>query len=192
MGPLDGRRTLYRPVESAVTPLGQRDVMPDGNRLYQLVNSYSFKLTEKSKVKAFFPITESLYDSPFGMLMAIFDKQKQVTQFATVYAKEVELEKGEYTLKLQMEHTSFKVLENHKSMALTLEIALGEKLKKLTLDVDRGKKVYIQKFLEGVRSYLPWHIDPIGILSDSKGQAFPNAKIPRGEVRLERLVSEQD
>lgn len=113
--------------------------MPDGRRMYQLVNSYSFKLTEKSKVKAFFPITESLYDSPFGMLMAIFDKQKQVSQFATVYAKEVDLEKGEYTLKLQMEHTSYKILDGHKHMALTLDVALGEKLKKLTLEVDRGK-----------------------------------------------------
>lgn len=125
--------------------------MPDGRRLYQLVNSYSFKLTEKSKVKAFFPITESLYDSPFGMLMAIFDKQNQVSQFATVYAKEVELEKGEYTLKLQMENTSYKILDDHKNMALTLEIALGEKLKKLTLEVDRG--IYI-KLLKSNDSHL--------------------------------------
>lgn len=116
--------------------------MPNDQSLYQLVNAYSFKLSEKSKVKAVFPVTESLYDSPFGMLMAIFDKEKQVSQFATVYSKEVELEKGEYTLKLQIEHTDYKVLDGHKSMALTLETALGEKLKKLSLDVDRGEAVH--------------------------------------------------
>lgn len=119
--------------------MGERDVMPNDQRLYQLVNSYSFKLTEKTKIKPFFPTTDSLYDSPFGVLMAIFDARKQVLQFATVYSKEVELEKGDYTLKLQMEHTSYKILDGHKSMALTLEAALGEKSKKLTLEVDRGR-----------------------------------------------------
>lgn len=112
--------------------------MPNDQRLYQLVNSYSFKLTEKTKIKPFFPITESLYDSPFGVLTAIFDSQKQVTQFASVYSKEVELDKGDYTLKLQMEHASYKVLDGHKGMVLTLESALNEKLKKLSLEVDRG------------------------------------------------------
>ena len=112
--------------------------MPNDERLYQLVNTYSFKLNEKTKIKPFFPITESLYDSPFGVLMAIFDSRKQVLQFATVYSREVELEKGEYTLQLQMEHTSYKVLDGHKGMVLTLEAALGEKSKKLSLDVDRG------------------------------------------------------
>lgn len=112
--------------------------MPNGQRLYQLVNTYSFKISEKTKIKPFFPITDSLYDSPFGVLTAIFDSRKQICQFATVYSKEIELDKGDYTLQLQMEHLSYKVLEGHKGMVLTLEASLGEKLKKLTLDVDRG------------------------------------------------------
>jgi tripeptidyl-peptidase-2 len=113
--------------------------MPDGQRLYQLVNTYSFKISEKIKVKPFFPITDNLYDSPFSVLTAIFDSRKQPLQIGTVYAKEVELNKGDYTLQLQMEHSSYKVLDSHKSMALTLEVPLGDKLKKLTLEVDRGK-----------------------------------------------------
>ncbi|MDG9427145.1 tripeptidyl peptidase II, partial [Streptococcus pneumoniae] len=67
--------------------------------------------------------------------------RQQVLQFSTVYSREVELEKGEYNLKLQMEHSSYKVLDGHKNMVLTLEAALGEKLKKLSLEVDRGENI---------------------------------------------------
>lgn len=135
---IDRLRTFVRPTESKLIPLGERDVMPDEKRLYQLVNSYSFKIAEKTKIKPFFPITDSLYDSPFAVLTALFDSRKQLLQTGTVYSKEIELKKGDYTFQLELEHTSYKVLESLKGMALSIEAQLGDKLKKLSLDIDRG------------------------------------------------------
>lgn len=116
--------------------------MPDGKRLYQLVNSYPVKVTEKTKVKTRFVITDNLYDHAFSVLSSITDARTKVVQFGSVYSSEVELIKGDYTVQLQIEHSDYKVLESNKTLALTLEAQLGEKSKKLTLPVYRGQSYF--------------------------------------------------
>lgn len=116
--------------------------MPDGKRLYQLVNTYTFKLTEKTKIKPFWPITDNLYDTAMTSLSVILDSRQKLVQFGTCYAQESELEKGEYTAKLQLQHHDYKALEARKGFALTLEAQLSEKLKKLTLSVHRGRLLW--------------------------------------------------
>ncbi len=129
---------MLRPSESKITPLGSRDVMPDGKRLYQLVNTYTFKLSEKTKIKPYFSISDNLYDNPFAVLTQIKDSRGYIVQWGSVYPKEVELGKGDYMILLQVEHSEYKVLEKNKTMALGLEAQLGEKSKKLSLNVHRG------------------------------------------------------
>lgn len=112
--------------------------MPDGKRLFQLVNTYPIKLADKTKVKPYFAMSDNLYDNGFAILTQVLDARKRVLQWGSVYPKEIELAKGDYTLLLQVEHADYKVLERMKSMAVGLEAQLGEKSKKLSLTVHRG------------------------------------------------------
>lgn len=112
--------------------------MPNGKRLYQLVASYSFKLSEKTKITPTFPISENLYDNAFSALTTLLDSRKQIVQWASLYGEEKELGKGEYTMKLQIEHEDLKVLEAAKTLPLSLDAQLSEKSKKLSLNVYRG------------------------------------------------------
>lgn len=130
---------MLRPTESKISTLGSRDVMPDGKRLYQLLNTYSFSLSEKTKIKPCFSISGNLYDNPFAVLTQIKDSRGYIVQWGSVYPAEVELGKGEYKVLLQMEHSDYKVLQRNKGLALGLEAQLGEKSKKLSLNTHRGE-----------------------------------------------------
>ena len=39
--------TIYRPVENQIHPLGFRDVMPDGNQIYELILTYTFNVVSR-------------------------------------------------------------------------------------------------------------------------------------------------
>jgi tripeptidyl-peptidase-2 len=130
--------SIIRPSDSAITPLGERDVMPDGKRLFQLVNTYPIKLSEKLKVTPSWPIMDNLYDSAFSVLTTVKDPRGRIVKFASLYGSEVEMEKGEYTVNLQMQNSEYKILEALKNMPMTLSSKLPEKAAKLSLTVHRG------------------------------------------------------
>lgn len=113
--------------------------MPDGQRLYQLVNTYSFKLTEKTKIKISWPVLGNLYDVAMSALYVITDVNDRVMKFGGAYSSGVDLMKGDYTVKLQLQHSSHKALEALKDLQLSIAAQLGDKLKKLTLPVYAGQ-----------------------------------------------------
>lgn len=67
---------------SRVHPLGERDILPNGNSIYQLVLEYSFEIDEakNNMVTPRWPVwNECLYESPFiGQLYMIYNSQKQL------------------------------------------------------------------------------------------------------------------
>ena len=134
----DRCRSFIQPSDSKISPLGERDIMPDDKRLMQLVTTYSFKLSEKTKVTLSWPTTDNLYDSAFSVLSKLIDSHGQIVHFGSVYSSEKELNKGEYSVMLQLEHWEYKVLEAVKGLAIALDTQLSDKTKKLSLGCYRG------------------------------------------------------
>jgi hypothetical protein len=75
-------KALPSSTSSRIFPLGERDILPNGNSVYQLVLEYSFEIEEakNNSVTLRWPIwNEILYESPFtGQFYMIFDSLKQL------------------------------------------------------------------------------------------------------------------
>ncbi|EEB09705.1 tripeptidyl-peptidase II Tpp2 [Schizosaccharomyces japonicus yFS275] len=117
----------YRPVSAVIKPLKFRDVLPDGQQLFETVITYKFDIKEKTEVTLKFGVPEHMYDNGFnGIFFMLFDAQKQLIHYGDMYPRPHELSKGEYTVRLQLISVYTQVLETFKDVPLTL----GRKLKK--------------------------------------------------------------
>ncbi|EPY53178.1 tripeptidyl-peptidase II Tpp2 [Schizosaccharomyces cryophilus OY26] len=123
----------YKSTESVIQPLGERDVLPDNQQLFELVNSYSLTVEEKSDLTADFSVPHNMYDNGFnGFFVMIFDSQKQRVHYGDMYTSSHSLEKGEYVYKVQLLSVDPIKLERFKNMTLKL----SKKLKKsITLPI---------------------------------------------------------
>jgi Tripeptidyl peptidase II len=61
---------------------------------------------------------------------------------ASVYSKEIELEKGDYTIKLQLVHPSHELLDKIKALPLIVDTKLAAKEKDLKLEIRRGNETH--------------------------------------------------
>ena len=136
---LDSRRTFLRPKEAKVAALTARDVLANGKQLFQLLLTYEFKQPRKLGVTLTSAFGNNLYDNAFGVLGALYDKNSRLVQFTDVYGKEVELDKGDYSYRLQIIHSDFKVLEGLKATSLRIDTKLDGKAKGMSLMLYRGE-----------------------------------------------------
>ncbi|WFC97777.1 tripeptidyl-peptidase II [Malassezia yamatoensis] len=133
---LDARRTFVRPTKSTVAPLLlQRDRMPSGRQLNELVLEYPLSFKEESSCVTFqLPISNHVYDNSVTLLTQIVDQSRKCIAFGDVYPKELSLERGDYTLYAQILHEDNNVLESLRSLPLAVDEKLS-KPKEISLDI---------------------------------------------------------
>jgi tripeptidyl-peptidase-2 len=111
---LDKWKSVSKPlVAGKVLPLGERDILSDGTPLYQLLLEYSFEQSETSEVVHQWPGLQGvLYESDFhGQFFMIFDNKKKLVFVGDANPKKNKLQKGKYTVRLQVRHEMVSVLE---------------------------------------------------------------------------------
>jgi tripeptidyl-peptidase-2 len=124
------RRTLG-PVDSTIEPLpGEREVLPDNRRTYQMVSDYEFSLDEAATVHfrpgaSDLPHVWDLFESQIYM---VFDANKQLVGVASGNEESLKLDKGDYTVRYHLRHNEPGELEKAQDLALALEIELPKAL----------------------------------------------------------------
>ncbi|XP_004536799.1 tripeptidyl-peptidase 2 isoform X2 [Ceratitis capitata] len=107
---------VLRPTEAKITPLSAtRDVIPDGRQIYQILFTYTLQVPKLQEVAVYAPLFNSLlYESEFeSQLWMMFDSNKAMACCGDAHSHKVfnKLDKGEYTIKLQVRHEKRDLLE---------------------------------------------------------------------------------
>jgi tripeptidyl-peptidase-2 len=134
----DWRHVVMPVEEGRVSPLGERDVLPDGSPIYQLVLTYAFDNDAKTSVTPRFPGLQGvLYESCFhGQFFILYDNSKKLLGAGDAWPSKVFIGAGKHTVCLQVRHESVKVLEALKDTAMLLERPL---VKPVTLKVFKSQ-----------------------------------------------------
>ena len=92
----------------------------------ELILTYELKLKDGASVTLRKPaLDDILYDSAFdSVLLMIHDMHKRCIFFGDIYPKATKLEKGEYTIRVQVRHDSMDLLETLKTKCLYADIKL--------------------------------------------------------------------
>ncbi|KAH9635138.1 hypothetical protein HF086_000859 [Spodoptera exigua] len=104
-----------KPSESKIIPLTARDVIPPSRQIYQLVNTYNFHIAKATEVSPIISLLcDMLYESEFeSQMWMLYNSCKQLMATGDAYPSKysVKLEKGEYTLRLNVRHENRALLD---------------------------------------------------------------------------------
>ncbi|KAJ3367562.1 tripeptidyl-peptidase II Tpp2, partial [Kappamyces sp. JEL0680] len=125
---LTSSRTTLRSTNQELSPLGERDVLPTGKRVHQLVLTYSFAVSEATKVKVEVPRFQgSVYDSELESLMvAVFDANKKRCSIAAAHSTAKKLDEGDYTVRVQIASSDLAWLGDLKATQIVVEKDLAK------------------------------------------------------------------
>ncbi|XP_050554700.1 tripeptidyl-peptidase 2 isoform X2 [Spodoptera frugiperda] len=125
-----------RPSESKITPLTARDVIPPSRQIYQLVNTYNFHIAKATEVSPIISLLcDMLYESEFeSQMWMLYNSCKQLMATGDAYPSKysVKLEKGDYTLRLNVRHDNRLLLEKLQELPAVIQQRLSTPI---TLDV---------------------------------------------------------
>jgi len=165
-GKLDKWISVVKPVAvGKISPLGERDVLPDGKILYSLVLEYEVDLADAFEVVCRFPALQGiLYESEFhAQFYMIYDAKKMLMGVGDAWPSYVKLGKGKYTVRLQVRHSSIAALEPLNDLPLCFERKLkssislsfyrsqsdavsgNDKIRTIALAVDNSCGIYIKE-----------------------------------------------
>ncbi|XP_078488477.1 tripeptidyl-peptidase 2 isoform X1 [Ciona intestinalis] len=125
-----------RPVEHNIRPLTSRDMLLGEKPIYEMVNTYSVHMTKASDVIISFPImSDLLYENEYNsQLWLLFNSNKCLIAAGDAYPDHYgcKLEKGDYTVRLQVTQESREALQRLKDAAMSVKCKLPSAI---TLDV---------------------------------------------------------
>jgi tripeptidyl-peptidase-2 len=77
----------YRPLESKIVPLGERDVVPVNRKIYELQNIYAFSASKAAEITPNFPwLSGVLYESEFeSQMWMLYNSHKQLVTCGDAY-----------------------------------------------------------------------------------------------------------
>ena len=77
----------YRPTEAKVRPLGDRDVIPENRRVYELQLTYNFSVSKATEIVPDLTLlSDVLYESEFeAQLWMLYNSQKQFVACGDAY-----------------------------------------------------------------------------------------------------------
>ncbi len=121
------RKTL-RPASAKIEPLSaDRNTQFTGRQIYRLLLTYRFKQDAKGSVTPrLLSKDDLLYDSTAGAhLWMLYDSNKRLITTDDIWPDAVSLEKGDYTLRVQIRNTDVELLDSLKSVLLSLDHSLS-------------------------------------------------------------------
>lgn len=131
IGPMIQLRTAVaplRPTEAKITPLTIRDVVPDGRQIYQNILQYKLTLAKAAELLITCNIlNQVLYESTFeSQMWMMFDSNKMLISSGDAYPEStyLKLEKGDYTIRMQVRHEKKDLLEKLNDMSLLVNYKL--------------------------------------------------------------------
>ncbi|XP_052216044.1 tripeptidyl-peptidase 2-like isoform X2 [Dreissena polymorpha] len=119
-----------RPSDSKIRCLsGARDLLPEGRQIYALELTYKFSVCKNAEINPDLSLlSDLLYESEYeSQLWMLFDSNKQLLGTGDAYPHQynVKLEKGDYTILVQIRHDKKASLEKLKSVILLLHYKLA-------------------------------------------------------------------
>lgn len=125
--------TLLRPIfpaSATLSPLGPRDVLPNGQQDYRMVLGYQYShdAAGSLSVTPRLPLLNGmLYDSPVGAQLVVASAPGgQIVGTSDAFPSAIKLpSKGKYEFRVLLRHEKPAVLEGLKDMPLWLETSLG-------------------------------------------------------------------
>lgn len=120
---------VLKPTESKISPLTSRDILPHSRQIYQNVLTYILNLSKTQEVAFYLPLLNNvLYESEFeSQLFMCFDSNRRQIAVGDAYSGNtfVKLNKGEYTIKVQIRHEKKDLLEKVNEATLTVNFKLS-------------------------------------------------------------------
>ncbi|XP_058831362.1 tripeptidyl-peptidase 2 [Topomyia yanbarensis] len=159
---------VLKPSDTKITPLTARDVLYPGRQIYQNVLTYNLHLNKSQEVAFHAPLFSSvLYESEFeSQFWMIFDSNKMMVGCGDAYSNDnyLKLEKGDYTVRLQVRHEKKELLEKVSETTMLANIKLVNAIsmdiyKSYNQAIVNGKKIATCTFPAG--STRPIYLLPI-------------------------------
>uniref|UniRef100_A0A0K2T109 Tripeptidyl-peptidase 2 n=1 Tax=Lepeophtheirus salmonis TaxID=72036 RepID=A0A0K2T109_LEPSM len=127
---------VLRPSESCISPLKERDILPNNSTIYELELTYNFSIPKQTEITPNIPLLSSvLYESEYeSQLWMLYDSNKQLISSGDAYPSHwsSKVDKGDYVLKAHVRHEKKDVLDK----ITDLNILLSQKLSSpIMLDV---------------------------------------------------------
>lgn len=159
---------VLKPTETKISPLSCRDILPHGRQIYQNVLTYVLNLSKSQEVAFSFPLLNNvLYESEFeSQLYMCFDSNRRQLVCGDAYSGSsfYKLNKGEYTIKVQVRHEKKDLLEKVNEATLTTTFKLSSSV---SLDIYSsykaallGEKKVNSLTVPALRS-VPFYIAPL-------------------------------
>ncbi|KAJ3251446.1 tripeptidyl-peptidase II Tpp2 [Chytriomyces hyalinus] len=129
---LNTLQKAVRPTEEAVicALTAQRDILPDGKQLFELVLSYTFQVAEEGNVLPLFPhVLNAIYDSSYeSFYIQIYDSQKSLQSYHQSKPEKTKLKEGTHTARVQFVSSDLAALERLKSCVLIINFELKKSI----------------------------------------------------------------
>lgn len=123
---------VLKPTDSKISPLTNRDVLPNGRQVYQNLLTYVLNLSKPQEVAFSLPLLNNvLYESEFeSQFFMCFDSNRRQILCGDAYSggNYYKLSKGEYTIKVQVRHEKKDLLEKVNEATLTASFKLASSL----------------------------------------------------------------
>ncbi len=124
-------RRLFRPESVVKEPLlSDRDRQPDGGPTQRLVLTYQFPQASSGSVTLRVPELDGLlYDSPVeSHEWMLFDANKRLVATNDMYPDAVSLDKGDYTVRLELRHADWDGLKTFEAVPLAVDSSVAKLL----------------------------------------------------------------
>lgn len=123
---------VLKPTETKISPLTNRDTLPNGRQIYQNVLTYVLNLSKPQEVAFSLPLLNNvLYESEFeSQFIMCFDANRRQILCGDAYSGSnfYKLSKGEYTIKVQVRHEKKDLLEKLNEATVTASFKLASSL----------------------------------------------------------------
>lgn len=123
---------VLKPVETKISTLTKRDIIPNQRQIFQNVITYNLHLTKSQELSIHAPLLckilyESEFESQFWML---FDNNKMLLQSGDAYSNSAffKLDKGDYVIRMQVRHEKKELLEKASEAMLLASFKLANSL----------------------------------------------------------------
>ncbi|KAJ1353154.1 hypothetical protein KIN20_009723 [Parelaphostrongylus tenuis] len=105
----------FKPVSAKISPLGPRDLLADGKQVHRILLTYKIYISKSAEIRLDLPSVASyLYESPYDcILFQLFSSSKEYIGASSSFPERYtyKVEKGEYTVLVQVRHPSTDQLE---------------------------------------------------------------------------------